>query len=75
MLDGFSLHAGVHIHANDHEGREKLPCYILRPPLALHRLSKTKKPEPEKRYRLPWAELLHEISPSTCSTARSAPAG
>ena len=39
MLDGFSLHAGVHIHANDHEGREKLLRYILRPPLALHRLS------------------------------------
>ena len=38
-LDGFSLHAGVHLHANDHEGREKLFRYLLRPPLALQRLS------------------------------------
>jgi hypothetical protein len=38
-LDGFSLHAGVHIHANDREGREKLFRYILRPPLSLQRLS------------------------------------
>ncbi len=38
-LDGWSLHAGVRIHENDHEGREKLFRYALRPPLALQRLS------------------------------------
>jgi hypothetical protein len=40
FLDGFSLHAGVRIHANDRNGRERLCRYILRPPLALHRLSR-----------------------------------
>jgi hypothetical protein len=29
----------VRIHENDHEGREKLFRYALRPPLALQRLS------------------------------------
>ncbi len=38
-LDGFSLHAGVRIHENDLEGREKLCRYAVRPPFALHRLS------------------------------------
>jgi len=40
FLDGFSLHAGIRIHANDSEGRERLCRYILRSPLALHRLSR-----------------------------------
>jgi len=40
VLDGFSLHAGVRIHASDRDGRERLCRYILRPPLALHRLSR-----------------------------------
>jgi hypothetical protein len=39
-LDGYSLHAGVRIHANDREGRERLCRYALRPPLALDRLSR-----------------------------------
>jgi len=38
-LDGFSLHAGVRIHANDREGLERLCRYAVRPPFALHRLS------------------------------------
>jgi Putative transposase len=42
FLDGFSLHAGVRIHASDRAGRERLCRYILRPPLALHRLSRGK---------------------------------
>jgi Putative transposase len=41
FLDGFSLHAGIRIHANDGDGRERLCRYILRPPLALHRLSRS----------------------------------
>ena len=39
FLDGFSLHAGVRIHGNDREGRERLCRYALRPPLALQRLT------------------------------------
>jgi hypothetical protein len=40
FLEGFSLHAGVRIHENDREGRERLARYVLRPPLALQRLSR-----------------------------------
>src|SRR6266568_3230842 len=40
FLDGFSLHAGARIHASDRDGRERLCRYILRPPLARHRLSR-----------------------------------
>jgi hypothetical protein len=39
--EGFSLHAGVRIHARDRDGRERLCRYILRPPLAMHRLSRS----------------------------------
>ena len=38
-LDGFSLHAGVRVHANDRQGLERLCRYVVRPPFALHRLS------------------------------------
>jgi hypothetical protein len=39
-LDGFSLHARVHLHANDREGLAHLCGYGARPPLAQHRLSR-----------------------------------
>ncbi len=39
LVEGFSLHAGVHLHANDREGLEKLCGYDARPPFALERLS------------------------------------
>jgi len=39
MLDGFSLHAGVRIHAHDRQGLKRLCRYLLRPPFALERLS------------------------------------
>jgi hypothetical protein len=39
--DGFSLHAGRAVHANDREGLERLCAYALRPPLAQGRLSLT----------------------------------
>jgi hypothetical protein len=39
--DGFSLHAGRAVHANDREGLERLAAYALRPPLAQGRLSLT----------------------------------
>ncbi len=41
FLEGYSLHAGVRVHGNDLQGREQLCRYILRPPLALHRLSRS----------------------------------
>ncbi|TMB35759.1 MAG: transposase, partial [Deltaproteobacteria bacterium] len=37
--DGFSLHAGVHLHANDREGLAHLCGYGARPPLVQTRLS------------------------------------
>jgi hypothetical protein len=38
-LDGFSLHAGVHLHANDRKGLARLCGYGARPPLSQERLS------------------------------------
>ena len=38
-LEGFSLHAGVHLHANDREGLAKLCGYGARPSLSQERLS------------------------------------
>ena len=38
-LEGFSLHAGVHLHANDREGLAHLCGYGARPPLSQERLS------------------------------------
>lgn len=38
-LDGFSLDAQVRIHENDREGLERLCQYVLRPPLAVPRLT------------------------------------
>jgi len=37
--DGFSLHAGVHLHANDREGLTHLCGYGARPPPVQRRLS------------------------------------
>ena len=39
LVEGFSLHGGVHLHANDREGLEKLCGYGAKPPFALERLS------------------------------------
>ena len=38
-VDGFSLHAGVHLHANDRQGLLHLCGYGARPPLTQDRLS------------------------------------
>ena len=40
FLEGFSLHAGVRIHAHDREGLERFCRYAVRPPFALQRLSR-----------------------------------
>src|SRR5882762_256814 len=39
FIEGFSLHAGVHLHANDREGLEHLLAYGARGPISLERLS------------------------------------
>jgi hypothetical protein len=39
LIDGFSLHANVHILENDRLGLERLLCYAGRAPIALERLS------------------------------------
>ena len=49
-LEGFSLHAGVHLHANDREGLAHLCGYGARPPLAQNRLSQL--PDGRLAYRL-----------------------
>ena len=38
LIDGFSLHADVHILENDRLGLERLLCYAGRAPIALDRL-------------------------------------
>jgi hypothetical protein len=40
-LDGFDLHANVALAANDREGLEQLARYVLRPPVAQERLTRT----------------------------------
>jgi hypothetical protein len=47
---GFSLHAGVHLHANDREGLMHLCGYGARPPLTQERLSSL--PDGKLAYRL-----------------------
>ncbi len=50
FLEGFSLHAGVHLHANDREALERLCAYGARPPLSLERLAAL--PDGRLAYRL-----------------------
>jgi hypothetical protein len=40
LVEGFSLHAGVRVHENDRVGLERLCRYLLRPPLAVERLTR-----------------------------------
>jgi len=49
-LDGFSLHAAVHLHANDREGLAHLCGYGARPPFSQERLSEL--PDGRLTYRL-----------------------
>ncbi|MFL5309593.1 MAG: transposase [Myxococcales bacterium] len=49
-LEGFSLHAGVHLHAHDREGLAHLCGYGARPPLSQERLSQL--PDGRLAYRL-----------------------
>jgi len=49
-LEGFSLHAWVHLHANDREGLLRLCGYGARPPLTQDRL--TRMPDGRLAYRM-----------------------
>src|SRR5262249_13978222 len=40
-LDGFDLHANVHVAANNRDGLEQLARYVPRPPIAQDRLTRT----------------------------------
>jgi len=73
LVDGFSLHAGVNLHANDREGLAKLCGYGARPPFALERLSvlpdgrvcyRLKRPTADERteLRLAPTEFLRKLA-------------
>ncbi|HEX8698141.1 MAG TPA: transposase, partial [Myxococcaceae bacterium] len=59
-LEGFSLHANTHLHANDRQGLERLCRYGARGALALERLSRAEDGRIAYRRtpRVDWAELL-----------------
>ena len=40
-LDGFDLDANVHVAADNRDGLEQLARYVLRPPIAQDRLTRT----------------------------------
>ena len=74
FLEGFSLHAGVHLHANDRLGLEQLCRYGARGAIALSRLSelpdgrvayRMKRPLPDGRTHLvlTGVELLRKLAP------------
>jgi len=52
--DWFDLHAGVRISARDREGLERLARDLLRPPLALTRLSELSDGRLSLRLKRPW---------------------
>ena len=74
FLEGFSLHAGVHLHENDRRGLEQLCRYGARGAIALSRLSELpdrrvayhmKRPLPDGRTHLmlTGVELLRKLAP------------
>jgi hypothetical protein len=50
FLQGFSLHAGVHLHANDRQGLEHLCGYGARPPFSPQRLTALPDGRPAERH-------------------------
>jgi hypothetical protein len=53
---GFNLHCGRRVPARDKKGRERLARYILRPPVAEGRLSRTKDGRVVYRFRRPFSD-------------------
>ena len=73
FVEGFSLHAGVHLHANDRAGLARLLAYGARGPIALERLGalpdgrltyQLKRPLPDGRTELVLqpTELLRKLA-------------
>ena len=61
FIEGYSLHANVSVHENDRLGLERLCRYILRPPIATSRLSRTDDGRVRYRFRRPDAAGRTEI--------------
>jgi hypothetical protein len=55
-LDGFDLHAGVRVPADDRERLERLCRYALRPPVAQDRLHLTSEGQVVLQLRHPWSD-------------------
>jgi len=55
-VDGFSLHAAVHIPASDRERLEHLCRYIARPPFSADRLTLTPRGRVHYELRRPWRD-------------------
>jgi len=66
-LEGFSLHAAVHLHANDREGLANLCGYGARPPFSQERLSQL--PDGRLAYRL--KRPLATVARRSCSSLAS----
>ena len=75
-LEGFSLHADVAVPARRRDQLEKLCRYVVRPPLALERLTESLGGQLRYQFRRPWrdgstalllepAELLERLAPSS----------
>jgi len=60
-LEGFSLHAGVHLHGNDREGLARLCGYGARPALSLDRLSALPDGRLAIQMKRPLADGSHEL--------------
>lgn len=58
---GFNLHAGLRVSAADKKGRARILRYILRPPIATKRLSRSSDGRVIYRLRRPWANGTHSI--------------
>ena len=55
-LEGFSLHADVAVPARRRDQLEKVCCYIVRPPLALERLTESTGGPLRYQFRRPWSD-------------------
>ena len=58
---GFNLHAATRVHGNDKQGREHLCRYILRPPLANHRLHILPGNKVQLDFKRPWSDGTSSI--------------
>ena len=66
-LEGFDLHANVAVAANNRGGLEQLARYVLRPPIAQERLTRTADGRVLLTLKAEWSET----APRTCCSNRS----